>query len=106
MSVSKVTGTHIVKKLSAAFICIWLLLGVTFSAFFLAKEYDHHCHMDDCPICQTMAVCESFVNELGSVILTAAVAFACLVLTILLIKQSFEILCAPTPVSCKVRLNN
>ena len=94
------------RNLSAAFICIWLLLGVTFSAFFLAKEYDHHCHLDDCPICQTIAVCESFVNELGSAVLTVVLAIACFVAAALLLKQSFEMLCLPTPVSRKVRLNN
>ncbi len=106
MSGSNSTKSHMFKTLSAAFICIWLLLGVTFSAFFLSREYDHHCHLDDCPICQTMAACESFVHEIGSAVLTVVLAIAGFVFAALLLKQSFDLLCISTPVSRKVRLNN
>ena len=88
------------------FVCVVLIIGVLFSSFFIAEEHNHHCHGENCPICQMVAICESFLDNVGAgTFIYAAVVFTTLFVytTGLLSKYVFK---APTLVSQKVRLND
>ena len=88
------------------FLCAVLVIGMLFSSFFIAAEHGHHCHGEDCPICQMVAVCENILENVGAglfiyyaAVLTALFICATALLTACDLK-------APTLVSQKVRLNN
>ena len=88
------------------FICAVLVIGMLFSSFFVATEHNHHCQGEDCPICQMVAMCESFLDQVGAGMLIYAVAIlAALFITSIGLLPACN-LTAPTLVSQKVRLNN
>lgn len=95
-----------VGKSVAALVGVVLLLGVLFSDFYIASEYNHDCVGDECPICQYVAECEAFVEQVTAgvafVVVTALVFVVSGVLIKLFCRESFS----TTLVSCKVRLNN
>ena len=91
---------------TSLFICAVLVIGMLFSSFFVAAEHGHSCHVEDCPICQMVAICESFLDNVGAgTFIYAAVVCAILFVytTGLLSKYIFK---APTLVSQKIRLND
>ena len=94
------------KRGIAAIVCITLILGVLFSAFYIAHEYEHDCTGEDCPICQYIAECEAFVNQISTGIVFLFTAIAIVSLAIKLIEELSEVFSYDTLVSQKVRLNN
>ena len=88
------------------FVCVVLIVGMLFSSFFVAAKHNHQCHGENCPICQMVAICESFLDNVGA----GAFIYAAVLFTILFVytagilsNYAFK---APTLVSQKVRLNN
>lgn len=90
----------------AALVAAMLLFGVLFSSTFIAEEFHHDCIGDECPICQTIAQCEAFLNRIS----TGPALFVISVLTVAAVILSTLTYASPvsdeTLVSCKVRLNN
>ncbi len=88
------------------FLCAVLVIGMLFSSFFISAEQGHHCHGQDCPICEMVAVCESILDNVGAGMFIYAVA----ILTALFITATALLptrnLRVPTLVSQKVRLND
>ncbi len=88
------------------FLVAMLLIGMLFSAFFIAAEHDHHCQGEDCPICQIVAICESIVNNLSTGLFIYAVALLTFLFISPVLLSSSCNLKTPTLISQKVRLNN
>lgn len=83
-----------------------MLVAVLFSFIYLIKEADHHCHGEDCPVCECIQQCEAMLNQLCegmiSIIIIAAVMAVPFRSVILPVS---DLICA-TPVSRKVRMDN
>ncbi|MCR5272971.1 MAG: hypothetical protein K6E13_08310, partial [Lachnospiraceae bacterium] len=43
---------------------IMLLVFVTFSSFYIAREAEHNCTDEDCPICSCIEMCASTLNHI------------------------------------------
>ena len=95
-----------IRSSVAAIVATMLLFGVLFSSTLIAEEFHHDCVGDECPICQTIAQCEAFLNRIATgtalfvVSVMAVVAAVCCALL-----YAGPATCG-TLVSCKVRLNN
>ncbi len=95
-----------VKSGIAAFICVMLLVGVLFSNFYVAHEFQHDCTGEDCPICQYIAECEAFVNQISTGVVfvcTALIAFLAISKTYTFVTRVGVF---STLVDQKVRLND
>lgn len=88
------------------FLCAMLLFGMLFSSFFIASEYNHHCQGDECPICQTVAICESFLDNTTAGLSISAMAVLAVLFAVYQYLLNNNHLVIPTLVSQKVRLNN
>ncbi len=90
----------------AAIVAAMLLFGVLFSSAFIAEEFHHDCVGDECPICQTIAQCEAFLNRIA----TGTALFVVSVMAVIAAVCCALLYTGPatsgTLVSCKVRLNN
>ena len=87
-------------------LCGMLLFGMLFSSFFVSTEFHHDCSGEDCPICQMVALCESFIDQLGSGFTGLAVIIALMVCLYSAVSISVSAIRPLTLVSAKVRLNN
>ncbi len=83
-----------------------LLFSMLFSAFFITAEYHHDCTGEDCPICQMVALCENFVENLGAEIVFLAAAVFVMLIDSYVNPTFCSVFRAATPVRQKVRLNN
>ena len=88
------------------FMCAMLIIGMLFSSFYIASEYNHHCQGDGCPVCQIVAICESFLNNATTGLSICAVAVFAVLFAASLYLLTSNHLVIPTLVSQKVRLNN
>ena len=90
----------------AAFIGAMLLIGMLFSHIYIANEYHHDCTGEECPICQCIAECEAFVNQISTGVILF-IAIAAVIFAVSKTVQSFKgDFLSNTLVSFKVRLNN
>ena len=88
------------------FLCVVLIIGMLFSSFFIAAEHGHNCHGEGCPICQTVAVCERILNNVGAgLFIYVAVLFTVLFISSTTLLSTCN-LKTTTLVSQKVRLND
>lgn len=94
------------KKSIAAMLGVALILGVLFSAFYIANEYEHDCTGEDCPICQYIAECEAFVNQISTGIVFIFAAILLISFAVKAFENLSEAVSYDTLVSQKVRLNN
>lgn len=91
----------------AAVICIAFILVTLFSVLFIAKEANHDCSGESCPICEQLAQAEHTLKRLGSGTAEAgavtAFVFVCFMcLSFGSVHEGAHI----TPVTQKVRMNN
>lgn len=94
------------KRYLAALICVLFLVVTLASFFYIAKEANHKCTGEDCPICACVHQAEQNLKNLG----TGFVADFCAIFAVLSIVsviycQTENLLCTSL-VSQKVRLNN
>lgn len=99
-------GLKRMRDLIISFLCAALLLGVLFSAFFIANEYHHDCTGEECPICQIIAECEAFINQIATGLVIAFEAVLVLAAAQDIRVMLGNLLVADTLVTQKVRLNN
>ncbi|MCR5652928.1 MAG: hypothetical protein K6F88_03915 [Ruminococcus sp.] len=83
-----------------------ILFVMAFSLFVVAAEAGHHCHGEDCPICELIAVCENNIRLMSSVLVFVLLIIA-LTLTRAFIDEINKSAYQPlTLVSLKVKLTN
>ncbi len=90
----------------AVLIAAVFLFGMLFSALFIAEESLHDCSGEDCPICQMIAQCESFVKRISPAIILAVLAFFSVELACTYRIEACSDIVRTTPLSLRVRLNN
>lgn len=90
----------------AAFVSAMLLIGMLFSRLYIVSEYYHDCTGEECPICQNIAECEAFLEQVS----TGVILFCAMVAFIFVVSRSLQLskgdFLSNTLVSFKVRLNN
>ncbi|AOZ97622.1 hypothetical protein [Butyrivibrio hungatei] len=90
----------------AAFVGAMLLIGMLFSHIYIANEYHHDCTGEECPICQCIAECEAFIEQISTGVILF-IAIAAVIFAVSKTVQSFKgDFLSNTLVSFKVRLNN
>ena len=94
------------KRVAALLLCIGLVFALAVSSTYIAHEAGHVCSGDDCPICQMVAICDNFVNQLGCGLIFLAAALLFIFVKSVEKTYSCHLFIAPTPVRQKVRLNN
>ena len=82
------------------------LIAMLFSVFLASVETHHHCHGDDCPICECIHQCRESVKQLVSgglpqIIYVFVLSAAVQLISVCLIDAHRD-----TPVGLKVRLND
>jgi len=82
------------------------LIAMLFSVFLASVETHHHCHGDDCPICECIHQCHESVRQLvggglPQIVFVFALTAAVLMITVCIIDAHRD-----TPVGLKVRLND
>ncbi|MBQ8030353.1 MAG: hypothetical protein IJ260_02265 [Butyrivibrio sp.] len=95
-----------VRKGVAVIVGAMLFLGVLFSNLYVAEEFVHDCTGEECPICQTIAECEAFVNRISTGLIVFAVALLAVLSVLKTVENITEGALLVTLVSEKVRLNN
>lgn len=94
------------KRIAMCIMGIMIFIVVLFSVLFIARETNHDCKGDDCPICACLIQCEKTIHQIG-------VRIVSLVAIVLPIADLFLSMCVllffiayKTPVSGKIRMNN
>ena len=94
------------RRMFAGIIAAMMLFTVLFSYFYIASEVNHDCIGENCPICESIQICENTVKKIGSGLITIAVLLFSFVHVyfpkfIYNSDISFD-----TPISLKIRMNN
>ena len=82
------------------------LIAMLFSVVLASVETHHHCHGDDCPICECIHQCHISVRQLVGGNLPQIVYAFVLSAAVLMITVCFIDAHRDTPVGLKVRLND
>ncbi len=97
---------QLLRRSIAVFFAAVLLVGMLFSAAFIAEESLHDCTGEDCPICRTIALCEDFVRRIAPVFSCAMFSFLFSVVIYASGTAVVPEIRKTTLLSLKVRLNN
>lgn len=92
------------KRTIALAICL-LFFGITvFSLFYIAKEADHECTGEDCPVCACIHQAQQTLKNIGT-----GIALAAAVVPVLFVVRCLSIPALILPYTClvqqKVRLD-
>lgn len=94
------------RRITAAIMCIVLLLVIAFSALYIVTEVHHDCSGDSCPICHEIQVCRQVLNTVG----TAALVFVTCFSAVFILLTAFYVYSstaeAVTLISLKVKLSD
>lgn len=105
-TISAMPRSHAGMRIVAGVMSLALTFLVLFSSFFIAKEADHDCTGEDCPVCVCLQLCEKTLHQIGA---GAAVCIAVIIPVLFLftrIRLFPLVLFQGTLVSEKIRLNN
>ena len=93
------------KKIMSGIIVLMMLSFLMLSSVFIAREADHDCCGEDCPICEFIQQCENTVRGefLVSSGLSVIIPVLFVIFSVCLLVDAFV---KATPVSRKIRLNN
>ncbi|MBQ9278161.1 MAG: hypothetical protein IJ224_05955 [Lachnospiraceae bacterium] len=62
------------NKILPSMLIILFIVSIFLSLTYISKEAGHHCEGENCPICETLLICENHINQLGgfiTILLTA-----------------------------------
>ena len=93
-------------KITAGIIILLMLFVMLFSNYYIAAETDHECEGEHCSVCECIKQCAAVRKQLSSCGLIVLAAVAAVIFVRVVLLSGREILCAATPVSMKIRLNN
>ncbi|MCD8196232.1 MAG: hypothetical protein LUE24_03565 [Lachnospiraceae bacterium] len=95
------------KNRAVAFILALAVLFVMFfSAFYITKNANHDCIGEDCPVCEQIAVCETTLYGISTVMQSGVAAVFIPALCILAAKTFYLFFFSDTLVSLKVKLSS
>ena len=93
------------QKKAAILICMAFLFVMLTSFFYIAKEENHNCTGEDCPICYEISVCQETVRKLTFACAVFAAILLLSVCIVLPVAQSRPAVCH-TLISLKVKLSD
>ena len=94
------------QKKAAILICMAFLVVMLASFFYIAKEENHNCTGEDCPICYEISVCQENLKNLGTGLAVAAMPGQNILPVLVAAILCFVVVCRISLVSQKVRLND
>ncbi len=94
------------KRIAAGVMGLLMLVIVLFSAFYVAAEADHDCCGEDCPVCESIQLCEATLRRAVSGTTAPRAAVVPVVLFLFAVIPATLQVSGETLVSRKVRLNN
>lgn len=87
-------------------VCMTLVFVMLASLFYIAKEANHDCSGEDCPICACIHQAEQTIRNLGTGVIVSVCIGAVIVLLVSMPDKKQFCLCPVSLVSQKVRLND
>ena len=87
--------------LAIAFMCVSL-----FSVIYISHAINHNCSGEDCPICETVAICEQTLRTIGSSLISAIIEVLALPKVATVLETSLCCMAVVSLISQKVRMNN
>ncbi len=94
-----------IKYLS--FIMAFLLIGSIFlSLTYMSMEFSHHCEAENCPVCETLLVCENNINHICGIIASILLMFIFFSLKSLQEKLTDNYFIFKSLVTQRIRMNN
>ena len=93
------------QKKAVILICMAFLFVMLASFFYIAKEENHNCTGEDCPICYEISVCQETVRKLTFACAVFAAILLLSVCIVLPVAQSRPAVCH-TLISLKVKLSD
>jgi len=94
------------KKIIALLICAVILSSLLISVVYLAKEANHKCPGDHCPVCMQMQEVRRSIDQVGSAILLTFLLGLAISVLFFGLSHFFIHIISPTPVSQNIRMNN
>lgn len=95
------------RQRAYSLIVCMLYIFITFtSLFYIAKEEEHHCTGEDCPICACIHQAEQTLKNLGTGTISTINVLPISMLSALILVTLFLFAFCTSLVSQKVRLNN
>ncbi len=99
------TKYNFIKKAAPVLALILLLVSLA-AAGYPVYEHHHDCHGEDCPICETVKLCEGLVKVFGTGLAGVITVFAAVLSVKLTVRPDARKIAYARPVSEKVRLND
>ena len=94
------------KKVIPSIFAVFFIISTFLSVTYMSKEVGHHCEDENCPICETLLICEDHINHLGGFITIFITAYI-FTTVIKSNKTAIEkIFVYKTPITQGVRMNN
>ena len=94
------------QKKAAILICMAFLVVMLASFFYIAKEENHNCTGEDCPVCACIHQAEQNLKNLGTGPAVAAMPGQKILSVLVEAILCFFVVCRTSLVSQKVRLND
>ena len=94
------------RSVSAAVMCLVLLLALFTSAAYISREVHHTCTGDNCPICHEIQICQQILNTTGTGNTGAAGGLCPALFFLALVSVYFCRTTAVTLISLKVKLSD
>ena len=74
--------------------------------YFIIKEHNHCCDVDDCPICELILQCENQIKHIGMTLIVLPLLFCGIISVTSIIKFKLKFVYIYSLVKVRVRLNN
>jgi len=94
------------RKIFSMAICVIFLIVTFASLFSIAKEENHNCTGEDCPICANIHQAEQTLKNLNTGVIARAIMNPLSLILVLLIMGEALFVSSTSLISQKVRLNN
>ncbi len=94
------------SKFWADLLALLISVTVLFSVFYLAIEMNHDCVGDNCPICESMRLCEQNLRQSDTGFTRLIAVIAPVILFLFAIVACFDYLRQSSPVTEKIRMND
>ncbi len=93
-------------KTASGLLAVIILVAALLAEMFPLLEMHHVCHEEECPVCETIRLCEGVVRVIGAGITATLTLFFFKILREKALPAVNNEIFRPSPVTKKVRLND
>ncbi len=90
----------------AVFLIVIFLVNTILSLLYTSMEANHHCNHENCPICETILICEKSVRNLCAFLAVVIVVYLFAILVDLISGKEKSLFIRMTLVKQGIRLND